>query len=185
MGELCPGLDSPGLDLVELGPKEDDMAERVYKKRHTMRDNVSAGREEKPIPPYVAGADKTPDALGDRDDIAWAIAQELVAFFYNERINCKGEAYYFKVAQRALDKSCVRRKYKEDPSRFRNGEGRQLTLADFGRNMVRYFKKNSNWQYCASVEEVVGMFFDPVTLDNCARGLWRVYRDRRAQKGIE
>lgn len=165
--------------------------EKVYSMRQrpgrkpTMRDNLAGDyREVQTSPGFVAMGDKTPDALGDRDDFAWAIAQAMVEFFYDEGINAKGDAYYFRVGQRALDRSMVRRKYKEDPKRFRNGDGRQLTLADFGRNMVRYFKKNAPWQYCNSVEEVVSMFYDPVTLDDCAKGLWRVYRDRRARKGI-
>jgi hypothetical protein len=166
------------------------MADKIYrrsdKKRTTMRDNLAQDyREVQTTPRFVAGSSRTPDGLGERDDFAWAIAQGLTAFFYDEGINCKGPAYYFRVGQEALDKSMVRRKYKTDPSRFRNGDGKQLTLADFGRNMVRYFKRNSNWQYCTNVEEVVAMFYDPVTLDDCAKGLWRVYRDRRSRKGIE
>jgi hypothetical protein len=166
------------------------MTEKVYtmrpqkKTRHTMRDNLSGDyREVQTSPGFVAGNNKTPDALGDRDDFAWAVAQALTAFFYDEGVNCKGPAYYFRVGQDALDKSMVRRKYREDPARFRNGDGKQLTLADFGRAMVLYFKKNSNWQFCSNVEEVVSMFYDPVTLDDCAKGLWRVYRDRRSRKG--
>lgn len=165
--------------------------DKVYERRRpgpkpgSMRANVAAGREVQSSPGFVADSDKTPDHMGDRDDFAWAIAQELVAFFYDEGINAKGEVYYFRAAQRALDKSKVRRLYKEDPDRYRDGDGRQLTLAQFGRNMVRYFKRNAGWQYCGSVEEVVSMFFDPVTLDDCARGLWRVYRDRRDRKGIK
>lgn len=163
--------------------------EKIYtmqrNKKPTMRDNLSGNyREVQTSPGFVAGDNKTPDALGERDDFAWAIAQELKVFFYDQGINAKGEGYYFRVGQESLDKSMVRRKYKEDPSRFRNGDGKQLTLADFGRNMVRYFRKNADWQYCNNVEEVVGMFYDPVTLDACAKGLWRVYRDRRMKKGI-
>lgn len=164
--------------------------ERVYTmkkpgKKPTMRENLGQDyRERQNSPGFVAGDNKTPDALGDRDDFAWAIAQELVAFFYDEGINAKGDAYYFRVGQRSLDRSMVRRAYKEHPERFRNGDGRQLTLADFGRNMVRYFKKNAAWQFCNTTEDVVSMFYDPVTLDNCAKGLWRVYRDRRLRKGI-
>lgn len=163
------------------------MAEKVYgRKRATMRDNLAKDyREVQNTPGFVAGASKTPDALGDRDDFAWAIADELTAFFYDQGINAKSAAYYFRVGQQALDRSMVRRKYKEDPARYRNGDGKQLTLAEFGRNMVRYFRRNSSWQDCSSVEEVVGMFYDPVTLDDCAKGLWRVYRDRRTKKGIK
>jgi hypothetical protein len=163
------------------------MAEKVYgRKKPTMRDNLARDyREVQTTPGFVAGSSKTPDGLGERDDFAWAIAQELTAFFYDEGINSKTDAYYFRVGQSALDKSRVRRMYKQDPDRFRNGDGKQLTLAEFGRNMVRYFKRNAAWFDCSSVEEVVGMFYDPVTLDDCAKGLWRVYRDRRTRKGIE
>lgn len=161
--------------------------EKVYaKKRHVMRDNLKEDyREVQNTPMFVAGeSNKTPAGLGERDDFAWAMAQELVEFFYDEGINAKSEGYYFKVAQSNLDKSIVRRMYKEDPNRFRDGDGNQVTLAAFGRSMVRFFKKNSAWGYCHSVEEVVSMFFDPVTLDSCAKGLWRVYRDRRKKRGI-
>lgn len=165
--------------------------EKVYtmrkpgNKKPTMRDNLAGDyRVVQNSPTFVARADKTPEGLGERDDFAWAIARELSAFFYDEGINAKGEGYYFRVAQSNLDKSSVRRKYKEDPKRFRDGNGKQLTLADFGRNMVRYFKKNAAWGYCHSVEEVVSTFFDPVTLDDCAKGLWRVYRTRRQMRGI-
>jgi hypothetical protein len=172
--------------MYNYGQKEEHMTEKTYKKRHTMRDNLKEDyREVQTSPSWVAMGNKTPDALGERDDFAWAIAEELTAFFYDQGMNGKQSGYYFRVGQSSLDKSMVRRKYKEDPARFRNGDGKQLTLAEFGRNMVRYFKKNSNWQYCNSVEEVVGMFYDPVTLDDCAKGLWRVYRDRRTRKGIK
>lgn len=154
-------------------------------KRPTMRDNLAGNhREVQTSPGFVAGEDRTPAALGERDDFAWAIADELTKFLYDEGINSKGAAYYFKVGQDALDRSKVRRMYKEDPARFRNGDGKQLTLGEFGRSMVRYFRKNADWQFCNSVEEVVHMFYDPVTLDVCAKGLWRVYRDRRIRKGI-
>lgn len=166
--------------------------EKIYKRTTTtprpgsLRANQErAEREEKHSPPFVAGSNTTPAALGERDDVCWAIAQELEEFFYNEGINSgKNAAWYFRRAQDAMDKCILRGAYKKHPERFRNGDGKQLTLADFGRNMVRYFRKNAPWGYCSNVEDVVSMFFDPVTLDDCIKGLWRVYKTRRMRKGI-
>lgn len=149
-------------------------------KRVTMRDR----ERDEDRPRFVRGNDATPEPLGS-DDVAWAIAEELEKFFYSEGISTgKNAAWFFKRGQYALDKSMIRRVYAYHPERFRDGDARQLTLAQFGRNMVRYFKKNAAWQYASSVEDVIGMFYDPVNLDNCARGLWRVYKDRRIRKGL-
>lgn len=138
--------------------------------------------EEKPG--FVRGRDATPREVGQADDVAWAIAEELEKFFYDEGITTgKNAAWFFKRGGYALDRSMIRKAYKDHPDRFRNGDGKQLTLAQFGRNMVKYFRKNASWQY-GTVEDVIGMFYDPVTLDDCAKGLWRVYRDRRSRKGI-
>lgn len=151
-------------------------------KRVTMRDRAS----DEELPRFVRGNNATPDRLGTPDDIAWAIAEEVERFFYNEGINTgKNAAWFFRRGQSALDRSMVRQAYKDHPDRFRDGNGKQLTLAEFGRNMVRYFRKNSDWSMCSSVEDVIGMFYDPVTLDSCAKGLWRVYRDRRTKRGIK
>lgn len=151
-------------------------------KRVTMRDRAS----DEELPRFVRGNNATPDKLGNPDDVAWAIAEELEKFFYKEGISTgKNAAWFFKRGQYALDKSKIRQDYKDHPERFRNGDGKQLTLAEFGRNMVRYFRKNGSWGYSGSVEDVIGMFYDPVTLDNTARALRRVYRDRRMMRGID
>lgn len=146
-----------------------------------MRDRAS----DEDRPRFVRGNNATPDQVGTPDDAAWAIAEELEKFFYEEGIvTGKNAAWFFKRGGYALDKSMIRQAYADHPERFRNGDGKQLTLADFGRKMVRYFRKNSAWAYCSNVEDVIGMFYDPVVLDDCAKGLWRVYRDRRNRKGI-
>lgn len=148
-------------------------------KRVIMRDRVS----DEELPRFVRGNNATPDML-PQDDVAWAIAEELEKFFYGEGITTgKNAAWFHKRGGAALDKSMIRKAYSEHPERFRDGDGRQLTLAQFGRNMVKYFRKNASWQY-GSVEDVIGMFYDPVTLDDCAKALWRVYRDRRKKRGI-
>ena len=149
-------------------------------KKATMRDRA----RDEDMPRFVRGNDVAPDALG-QDDVAWAIAEELESFFYAEGINTgKNAAWLFRRGQSALDKSCIRRAYSAHPERFRNGDGRQMTLAQFGRCMVRYFRAHAPWGYCQNADDVMGMFYDPVTLDDCARALWRVYSDRRAKKGI-
>lgn len=148
-------------------------------KKQTMRERMAD--EDKPR--FVRGRDATPDLL-PQDDVAWAIAEELEQFFYKEGIATGKNAAWFHARGRyAIDKSALRTSYREHPERFRDGDGRQLTLAQFGRNMVRYYRKNASWQY-GSVEDLIGSFYDPVTLDECAKGLWRVYRDRRKRKGI-
>lgn len=150
-------------------------------KRVTMRDRAS----DEELPRFVRGNNATPDRLGNPDDVAWAIAEELEKFFYEEGIiTGKNAAWLFKRGQSALDKSKIREAYSAHPERFRDGNGKRLTLAEFGRNMVKYFRRNSGWAYCSNVEDVIGMFYDPVTLDDCAKGLWRVYRDRRKKRGI-
>lgn len=151
-------------------------------KRTTMRDRE---RSDEDRPRWVRGKDATPKEIGQADDIAWAIAEELEQFFYDQGINAKPAAWLFKRGAAALDKSKVRQAYSDHPERFRDGDGRQLTLAQFGRNMVKYFRRKSDWQFCSNVDEVIGMFYDPVTLDDCARSLWRVYRDRRTKRGID
>lgn len=149
-------------------------------KRVTMRD-----RADEQMPRFVRGQDATPDRVGNPDDIAWAIAEELERFFYEQKIATgKSAAWLFKRGGYALDKSALRISYAAHPERFRDGDGKPMTLAQFGRNMVRYFKKNYAWQYCANADDVIGMFYDAVTLDACASGLWRVYKDRRIRKGI-
>jgi hypothetical protein len=151
------------------------------KKKLTMRDRATTDEQ---LPRFVRGQDATPDRLGNADDVAWAIAEELEKFFYNEGITTgKNAAWFFHRGRSALDKSMVRKSYSAHPERFRDGDGRQLTLAQFGRNMVRYFRRNASWQY-GTVEDVIGMFYDPKTLDDCAKALWRVYKDRRIKKGI-
>jgi len=151
-------------------------------KRVTMRDREKTDED---LPKFVRGNNATPDRLGNPDDVAWAIAEELEKFFYKEGISTgKNAAWLFKRGQSALDKSTIRQSYKTHPDRFRDGDGRQLTLAEFGRNMVRYYRKNGAWGYSGSVEDVIGNFYDPVNLDNCARALWRVYKDRRMMRGI-
>lgn len=150
-------------------------------KRVTMRDRAS----DEDLPRFVRGNNATPDRLGNADDVAWSIAEELERFFYEEGIvTGKNSAWFFKRGQAALDKSKLRVSYSEHPERFRDGNGRALMLAEFGRNMVRYFRKNAAWAYCSNADDVIGMFYDPVTLDNCAKGLWRAYRDRRKKRGI-
>lgn len=149
-------------------------------KRVTMRDRT----KDEDRPRFVRGNDATPEPLG-ADDVSWAIAEELERFFYEEGISTgKNAAWLFKRGGYALDKSMIRDSYKSHPDRFRDGDGKELTLAQFGRSMVRYFRKNAAWAYCSNADDVIGMFYDPVTLDNCAKGLWRVYKDRRIRKGI-
>lgn len=150
----------------------------------SLRDREHRADESRPR--FVRGDNATPDRLGDPDDVAWAIAQELEKFFYEEGIvTGKNAAWLFKRGQDALDRSALRINYAAHPDRFRDGDGRKLTLADFGRNMVRYFRKNAGWAYCSNVEDVIGMFYDPVVLDNCTKSLWKVYRGRRQQRGIK
>jgi hypothetical protein len=164
--------------------------EKVYNKNKpaprpgSLRDRERRADEDRPR--FVRGENATPERLGNPDDVAWAIAQEMEKFFYDEGIiTGKNAAWLFKRGQDALDRSAIRINYAAYPERFRDGDGKQLSLADFGRNVVRYFKKNAPWGYCNNVEDVLGMFYDPVTLDDCAKGLWRVYRDRRKRKGIQ
>lgn len=150
-------------------------------KRVTMRDRAS----DEDRPRFVRGNDATPERLGEADDIAWAIAQELEEFFYKHKITTgKNAAWLFKRGGYALDKSAIRISYAAHRDRFRDGDGRQMTLAEFGRMIVRYFAKNYDWAFCANADDVIGMFYDPVTLDDCMKGLWRTYRDRRNRKGI-
>jgi hypothetical protein len=123
---------------------------------------------------------------GTDDDLAMTIAIELEQFFYTQGINTgKNATWLSKAGHAAVDRSMVRRAYSQHPDRFRDGEGRQLTLAEFGRNMVKYFRRNASWQYCSNADEVISLFYDPVTLDDCAKGLWRVYKDRRTKRGIQ
>jgi hypothetical protein len=160
---------------------------RMYqqKKKTTMRDRAA---DEESRPTFVRGNNATPVQVGAADDIAWAMAEEIEKFFYKEGINTgRNTVWYFKAVQASLDKSMIRKAY-SDPNkhgRFRDGDGRQLTLADFGRNIVRYFRRNASWQYCSNAQDVIGMLLDPVTLDDCTKGLWRVYRDRRTKRGID
>lgn len=169
-------------DLVKLDYKTYTRYVRKTPRKQTMRDRA----EERAVPAWVAGEDATPRSLGDRDDVAWAIAQELEQFLYEQAIpSGKNAAWLFKRGAAALDRSMVRRAYSDHRDRFRDGQGKQLTLAEFGRRMVRYFERHSAWGYCSNADDVIGMFYDPVTLDDCAKALWRVYRDRRAQRGIK
>src|ERR1700693_4427303 len=100
-------------------------------KRVTYRDRE---RSDEDRPRWVRGRDATPQEIGQADDIAWAIAEELEQFFYDQGINAKPAAWLFKRGGAALDKSKVRQAYSDHPDRFRDGDGRQLTLAQFGRN---------------------------------------------------
>lgn len=152
-------------------------------KKTTFRDRQEADES---LPPFVRGYNATPKALGNDDDVSWAIAQELERFFYEEGIiTGKNAAWLFKAGQFALDKSRVRKEYSRHPKRFRDGDGKQMTLAEFGRKIVLYFRRNASWQYASGPEDLIGMFYDPVMLDSCARGLWRVYSDRRIQRGVK
>lgn len=138
------------------------------------------------MPRVFAGGNATPEGLGGRDDFAWAIASELEQYFIDQRVHTgKNAAWLFKRGSSALDRTMIRAAYSKNPERFRDGTGKQLTLAEFGRRMVRYFGKHSSWQYASSTEDVIGMFYDPVMLDECAKGLWRVYRERRARQGVK
>jgi hypothetical protein len=151
-------------------------------KRQTMREREQDAR----VPFWVAGEDATPSSLGERDDVAWAIARRFETFLYDQGIpSGKNAAWLFKRGQDALDKSCVRKAYSEHRERFRNGDGKTMTLAEFGAKMVRYFEDHASWYECSNADDVIGMFYDPVVLDDCAKGLWRVYRDRRARRGIK
>lgn len=147
----------------------------------TMRDREAGIDESRPM--FVRGHNATPKALGN-DDVSWAIAEELEAMLIREGVpNAKNAAWLFKRGADSLDRSILRKAYSKHPERFRDGTGRQLSLAEFGRNMVRYFKRHSDWQYANGADDVIGMFYDPVMINACARGLWRVYSDRRTQRG--
>lgn len=157
----------------------------MYQQKAPKRATMRSRAVDEELPRFVRGNNATPTPLGDPDDVAWAIAEELEKFFYSQRISTgKNAAWFFKRGGYALDRSMIRQAYKDHPERFRDGDGRQLTLAEFGRNIVRYFKKHAAWGYSGNVEDIIGMFYDPVNLDNCTRGLWRVYRERRLVRGI-
>ena len=157
----------------------------TFEKKEPRRRYIGADEDK---PGFVRGRNATPQAVGrDRaDDVAWSIAEELESFLYKERIpSSKNAAWFFKAGQAALDRSDIRNMYREHHDRFRNGDGKQLTLAEFGRMMVRYFRANYGWAYCNTTEDIIGMFYNAVVLEEITRCLWRVYADRRAKKGIE
>ena len=156
------------------------MSYQKPQKRVTMRE-----RADEDAPRWVRGKDATPDRLGNPDDVAWAIAQELEAFFYSQKIQTgKKAAWLFKRGQYALDKSMLRAAYREHPERFRDANGKPMTLAEFGRKIVKYFKRNMDWGYAANADDVMGMFYDPVNIDECTKGLWRFYSNSRAKRGV-
>lgn len=153
-------------------------------KKPTMRSRLTE-MEQNEAPRFVRGNNATPTGVGNADDVAWAIAQEFEKFMYDEGIpSGKNSAWLFKRGQYAVDKSRLRRAYSAHPDKFRDGTGKQLTLADFGRRMVRYFKRNAGWGYCSGGDDVIGMFYDPVVLDDIMKALWRVYEDRRVKRGL-
>jgi hypothetical protein len=93
----------------------------------------------------------------------------------------KSEAWFYYRVKSGLDKTKIRQAYSSHPEKFRDGNNKILPLPAFGRNMISYFFRNSQWQYESNVEAVTGMMCDPVTLsDVCAR-LQGVYANRRAR----
>lgn len=138
--------------------------------------------ERAPAWTYKNQADRTPDALGS-DDLAWAMANQVTKKFIEHGIATgKSEAWFYYRIKSGLDKTSIRRSYSSHPERFRDGENKIMPLSEFGRMMVNYFFRNSQWQYESNVDAVTGMMCDPVTLDDVRRRLQGVYANRRATR---
>ncbi len=131
---------------------------------------------------YKNPADRAPDALGS-DDLAWAMANQITKKFIEHGIATgKSEAWFYYRVKSGLDKTKIRRSYSDSPEKFRDGNNKILPLPEFGRYMVSFFFRNSQWQYESNVETVTGMMCDPVTLAEVCKKLQGVYANRRATR---
>jgi hypothetical protein len=147
----------------------------------SFRDNERTPADDSDTPSWVRGKNKAPDALGG-DDLAWAMASQIVKKFYDEGVPTgKSEAWFYYRVKSGLDKYDLRGAYSRHPEEFRDGQGRRILLPDFGRKVVNYYFRRSPWQYESSIEGVIGDLCDPQTLIQCSKGLRRHYSDLRAK----
>lgn len=147
----------------------------------SFRDNLKDDDSFKPG--WVRGNDKAPEKVGG-DDLAWSMASEIANQFYDKGVPTgRGEAWLYHKVKSGLDKYDLRRAYSEHPEAFRDGEGHRILLPDFGRKMVRYYFRKSQWQYFQSPEEVLGDLCDPETLKQLSKGIRRHYSDLRVKSG--
>ncbi len=145
----------------------------------SFRTNTS--KDDSDTPAWVRGTDRAPEKLGG-DDLAWAMANQIVKTFYDSGVATgKAESWFYFRVKNGLDRFDLRSAYSKHPEDFKDGQGKRILLPEFGRKIVNYYFRNAPWQYENSVEGVIGDLCDPETLKQCSKGLRRHYADIRTK----
>src|SRR5579872_3751320 len=99
----------------------------------SFRTNTS--KDDSDTPAWVRGTDRAPEKLGG-DDLAWAMANQIVKTFYDRGVATgKAESWFYFRVKNGLDRFDLRSAYSKHPDDFKDGQGKRILLPEFGRKI--------------------------------------------------